>query len=112
VRREFTKKTKAAAFERSGGHCEKCTARLYPGHFHYDHRIPDALLGEPILENCSVLCDACHGAKTTGEDVPRITKARHQRYAHIGAKDKPRYRWPIRKFPSKRRMTDGSDGVG
>jgi 5-methylcytosine-specific restriction protein A len=89
-RREFPAKVKVAAYERSGGHCEECTAHLYPGKFHYDHVMPDAMGGEPTLENCSVLCLNCHGAKTTQQDVPRIAKTRRVRQRHINAKAKSR----------------------
>jgi 5-methylcytosine-specific restriction endonuclease McrA len=77
---------KLAAFERAGGHCEKCTARLYAGKFHYDHVLPDWLGGTPTLENCAVLCVACHGEKTTQEDRPRIDKAKRQRAKHLGVR--------------------------
>lgn len=86
MRREFTGRVKAAAFERSCGACEICKARLVPGKFQYDHLIPAALGGEPSLANCQVICDACHGAKTAKQDVPRIAKAKRQEAAHIGAK--------------------------
>ena len=55
TRREFTSKIKLAAFERAKGQCERCTGKLYPGKFRYNHRIPDALGGEPTLDNCEVL---------------------------------------------------------
>ena len=87
-RREFPAKVKAKAFERAGGHCEKCTAYLTVGKFHYDHVLPDALGGEPTLSNCEVLCTNCHGAKTAKEDVPRIAKTRRTRAKHIGATKK------------------------
>jgi len=86
ARREFTARVKVAAYERSGGFCEACSCRLQVGRIHYDHRIPDALGGEPTFENCAVLCTHCHSAKTTGEDVPRISKMKRQRAAHLGAK--------------------------
>jgi 5-methylcytosine-specific restriction protein A len=85
TRREFPAKVKVAAFERAKGQCEGCTARLYPGRYHYDHRIPDALGGEPTLDNCEVLCLACHGRKTAGTDQPAIAKVRHVRAKHLGA---------------------------
>lgn len=75
MRTEFSAKTKAAAALRANGHCEECTRRLGTGDFHYDHVIPDALGGEPTLENCAVLCRSCHSVKTTKADVPRIAKA-------------------------------------
>lgn len=89
-RREFPAKVKVAAYERSGGRCESCTAPLAVGKFHYDHRVPDALGGEPTLENCDVLCNACHGAKTASQDVPAIAKAKRREARHIGAKARTR----------------------
>lgn len=96
-RREFSAKTKALAFERAGGNCECCTARLTAGKFHYDHVIPDALGGEPVLSNCEVLCTNCHGAKTAKEDVPRIAKAVRTNRKHINA-TRPKRPWPKRSF--------------
>lgn len=82
-RREFSAKVKVASFERAAGQCELCTARLYPGKFAYDHRIPDGSGGEPTLENCQVVCAACHGAKTK-HDVTKIAKGKRVRRRHIG----------------------------
>ncbi len=95
MRREFPTKIKAAAFARAAGHCEGCLGRLYIGKFHYDHRIPDGLGGEPTLDNCVVFCVACHGAKTTKIDVPAIAKAKRREAKHIGA-TKPKRPWPKR----------------
>ena len=97
MRREFSPKVRAAAFARAAGLCQICTAKLYTGKYHFDHRIPDALGGEPSLANCVVVCVACHSAKTVQEDVPRISKAKRTHLKHIGA-DKPSYRWPTRRF--------------
>ena len=63
-RREFPAKVMYEAFKRAKDHCEGCGARLVVGKFQYDHVIADALGGEPTLENCAVLCSACHGIKT------------------------------------------------
>lgn len=75
MRREFSNKVKGLAALRAKGYCECCTRKLLEGDFHYDHEIPDALGGEPTLENCRVLCRSCHITKTRTEDVPRIAKA-------------------------------------
>jgi len=85
-RREFSAKTKAAAFLRANGVCEnpKCGARLTVGKFHYDHDTPDGLGGEPTLENCVVLCTPCHKEKTATVDVPRIAKAKRRQQKHLG----------------------------
>lgn len=76
MRREFSGKVMAEAALRANGQCECCTRRLMTGDYHYDHIIPDALGGEPLLGNCQVLCRSCHSVKTTKEDVPRIAKAK------------------------------------
>ena len=96
-RREFPAKVKVAAFDRAQGRCEECTVEIRPGNGpEYDHRIPDALGGEPVLDNCAVLCRSCHGAKTAREDVPRIAKAKRVAAKHIGAR--PKTRMPYRRF--------------
>lgn len=83
-RREFSRKTKAKAFERAGGNCEVCGSRLSVGKFRYDHILPDVLGGEPTLENCKVQCLACDAPKTAA-DIARIRKADRQRDKHTGA---------------------------
>lgn len=95
MRREFTAKIKLAAWERSGGHCEDCLARII-GRPEYDHRIPDALGGEPVLENCQVLCSKCHRLKTSGEDVPRIAETKRIKRKAVNAWPKP-----VRKIQSR-----------
>jgi 5-methylcytosine-specific restriction enzyme A len=95
MRREFPAKVKVAAFERSGGHCQQCFARII-GRPEYDHILPDWLGGEPTLENCNVLCSKCHRLKTSGEDVPRIAKTKRTQRKSIGA-------WPKSHRPLKSR---------
>lgn len=111
MRREFSAKVKADAFTRAAGRCEGCTARLFVGKFAYDHVIPDAMGGEPTLENCKVLCLACHGEKTAGVDVPAIAKVKRIRQRHLGIKRPstfrkmpPGYHWDWR---LKRAIKDG-----
>ena len=88
MRREFSKQVRRDAFLRAKGCCEGegCGARLTIGKFHYDHRIPDGLGGEPTLDNCQVLCTPCHGAKTSKKDVPAIAKAKRISDRHLGIK--------------------------
>ncbi len=100
MRREFSTKVRVAAFQRSGGHCEKCTVKLYPGKIHYDHINPDGLTGEPTIANCAVLCVPCHNEKTTKIDVPAIAQAKRREAKHLGAK-KPKRPWPKRSFSSR-----------
>lgn len=78
MRREFSDKTKAQAFIRAGGKCEIpwCDVKLQPGRFTYDHRIPDWMGGEPILENCQVICRECDRAKTRKDAGDRAKSKR------------------------------------
>lgn len=100
-RHEFSARVKVQAFERAKGFCEApgCTTKLRPGDLYYDHVIPDALGGEPILANCQCLCKSHHDPKTREEDVPRIAKAKREFRGHIGAK--PKHRWPKRPFATR-----------
>lgn len=93
MRREFSKQVRRDAFARAAGHCEgrpyggdRCPVKLQIGRFHYDHDIPDGLGGEPTLDNCVVLCIACHSDKTTKRDVPAIAKAKRISDKHLGIK--------------------------
>jgi 5-methylcytosine-specific restriction enzyme A len=85
TRGEFPTKVKLAAFQRAAGRCEECTARLVIGKFAYDHRIADAMGGKPTLENCQVLCTACHSTKSVS-DIGRTARAKRQRIRHLGIK--------------------------
>ena len=95
MRREFPPKIKLAAWERSAGNCEVCYARII-GRAEYDHILPDALGGEPTLENCRVCCSKCHRLKTSTEDVPRIAKTKRTKRKAIGA-------WPKSSRPLRSR---------
>ena len=90
MRQEFSKAIKLQAWERCKGHCERCTAKLFPGRFDYDHVKPDALGGDNSLANCQVLCEACHDKKTITEDRPIIDKASRVRAKWLGLKAKPK----------------------
>jgi 5-methylcytosine-specific restriction protein A len=98
-RQEFDRKTRIAAFARSGGACELCGLKFIGGKRpRYDHIIPDALGGKPTLDNCQCICAPCHDAKTAKEDVPRIAKAVRQHSDHIGATPEA-----VRKIPARER---------
>lgn len=84
TRHEFHRSVMLEAWKRCGGRCEKCTAKLMPGRYQYDHIVPDALGGEPTLDNCQVLCSACHGEKTAKRDVPAVAKSNRVRAKHLG----------------------------
>lgn len=90
-RDEFKKRTRIEAFTRCKGRCEGCGAILRPGHFDYDHDKPAAFGGEAVLENCRVLCDACHGAKTYKRDIPAVAKSNRIRAHRAGIRKKSRF---------------------
>lgn len=75
MRTEFSKQVKRDAADRAKGYCDDCKMKLRLGEFHYDHRIPDWMGGEASLENCQVLCHACHKVKTR-EDIRNIAKSK------------------------------------
>ena len=106
-RSEFSAKIRVAAYERAKGRCEGCTAPLLAGRFQYDHDIPDGLGGEATLDNCKVLCSACHGEKTAKEDVPTIARAKRKQRNHIGARPKPRNLLPGSKGSGFRKKLNG-----
>lgn len=92
-RREFHPKVMIAAWDRADGCCEECNTgiKLLPGDIFYDHRIPDAMGGEPTLDNCQVLCRSHHDAKTFKEDVPRIAKTKRLKRRAAGIKKPSRF---------------------
>lgn len=98
-RREFSKSVMRDAFMRCNGFCEGegCGVKLALGDYHYDHVIPDALGGDPTLDNCQVLCRACHKEKTSRQDIPRIAKTKRIRDREKGIR-KPRAMTRWRRF--------------
>jgi len=92
MRREFSKQVKRDALKRAAGKCEAtgCGA-VYGVKFHFDHVIPDALNGEPTLENCAVLCHVCHAHKTRNHDIPRIAKAVRGSDKHLGIRKQSKF---------------------
>lgn len=105
--RTFPTSVKVAAFERANGQCQGCTAPLAVGKFHYDHKLPWWLGGPSSLWNCQVLCVNCHEAKTAGEDIPRIAKAKRSQAKHVGAKKARRPMFGSRASGWRKRM-DGT----
>lgn len=106
-RREFSRKIRAAAILRAGGRCEACMAKLKVREGEVDHILPDALGGEPTLENAQVLCSVCHKAKTA-DDVRRVRKADRQRDKHTGAFKASSRPIPGSKASGIRKRMDGS----
>ena len=95
TRKEFSKSTKLAVWDRCKGFCEACQQKII-GRPEYDHICPDGLYGSNEIENCQALCVKCHRLKTTTEDVPKISKADRLREKAAGVRAKRK--WPSRKF--------------
>lgn len=91
MRREFSKATKIAGYERSGGQCEatwdgvRCPTRFGNDRTpQYDHIDPDAHSKDNSLSNLQVLCIPCHRHKTSTQDVPAVAKSRRIREKAMG----------------------------
>ena len=97
-RSEFPVSVRKQAKERAGDNCEDCGSVFSASNpVNYDHDLPDNLGGGNSLENCVVLCLACHKLKTKTEDRPRIDKANRLRNKALGLTEaKPK--WPSRTF--------------
>jgi 5-methylcytosine-specific restriction endonuclease McrA len=96
MRREFSTKVRLEALARCQDRCESCGCDLNSwDYYHFDHVIPDQLLGANDLDNCQVLCRACHRLKTKA-DIARIAKAKRQFAKAKGMKKK--WPWPKRRF--------------
>lgn len=90
MRREFSKKTKLAAWERCGGRCECGCGQKIHGDAEYDHIIEDAIDGGNDLANCMVMKRKCHALKTS-ERRPEIVKSIRIREKNAGIR-KPKGR--------------------
>ncbi|HMI55186.1 MAG TPA: HNH endonuclease signature motif containing protein [Gemmatimonadaceae bacterium] len=107
MRREFSKQIKRDALKRAAGKCEAEGCGALFGHkFHFDHVIADGLGGEPTLENCAVLCHACHAEKTRKHDVPLIAKTKRIQDRHNGIKKQSRF--PGSRDSKFKKRMDGS----
>lgn len=108
TRAEFTKATKRAALQRSGGLCEavgvmyglepdkRCNAPLSYG-VEFDHIIMDANSKDNSLDNCASVCIRCHRFKTAKHDIPKAAKTVRQRDKSQGIKTR-KYPWPKRQM--------------
>ena len=109
ARNNFSKDTKRAAYERSGGICEchliphvfkvACGLRLSPGNTFYEHINPDKISGRNDLDNAAVLTKTCWKIKTATFDLPTIAKSNRTQDRARGIY-KPRSITGWRKFDS------------
>jgi hypothetical protein len=76
-----TKAQKVAAWNRENGLCWWCgkPVALEGADVAYDHRTARGLSGDDTTDNLAPMhVEPCHAAKTYGEDIPRIAKAKRQ----------------------------------
>lgn len=96
MRSEFTKATKLDAWTRSGGRCQCCTAKLFPGNIEYHHDKECTYGGSNSGSNCIVLCRACHSS-ITRQRAADIAKSNRIRAKYLGIRQ-ARRTIPGRKF--------------
>jgi 5-methylcytosine-specific restriction enzyme A len=106
-RREFPKAVKVQATKRATRegvtYCEGCG--LPAKRWHYDHDNPDGLTGQPMLENCKLLCLPCHAEKTK-QDVASIAKAKRREARALGVRKAPTLKSQgFSKAPEQRRAS-------
>lgn len=89
TRRRLTNLQRLAVFDRAGGKCHLCGAKItVKDRWDLDHMIPLALGGADQLANLAPAHDTCHRTKTATIDVPAIAKSDRVRSSHVGAKVK------------------------
>ena len=93
-RKEFSRATKRAAWERSGGRCEcvidglRCDAPVDTGCFIYEHLDPVWISDDASLDNCGVFCLPCAKAKTRKDvaDIAKVKRIRDKRIKALASK--------------------------
>ncbi|MBW8617301.1 MAG: HNH endonuclease [Hyphomicrobiales bacterium] len=96
-------------FLKRQGTCAACSQKINAGKaWDIDHILPLAMGGTNDPNNLQILCKACHRAKTSRSDIPRIAKTKRMKARHLGAHAPSRRPIPgSRQSPWKRKM-DGS----
>lgn len=105
-RQEFTVATKKARWEYSSGRCEGCGVDLAGQRVEYDHDKACKDGGDNSFENCRVLCNVCHQAKTFGPDAEKFKAIRKREKRDAGIKKKSN--WPCGKSSGLKRKLDGT----
>lgn len=83
-------RVKVRIVERHDGRCAKCTRRLVPGQFAFDHIVALVNGGTHSESNLQPLCASpCHLEKTK-TDVATKSKTYERRAKHIGVKRRRR----------------------
>lgn len=107
-REEFSRRTRAEAFLRCGGKCERCPTKLREGNHRYNHRIPCEMGGKATIENCEVLCIECDAEQTYKKDIPAIAKVKRVAAKHNGTYRPSRNPMPFGRGHRLKRKINGS----
>lgn len=119
ARIEFSKATKQAAKDRSGGVCE-AEGHLYGHHqgvrcgedmtvkgYRYDHVNPVEQSQDANLSNCLAVCPDCHLFKTRTRDIPMLAKGKRIAEKRAGLRPTSRP-MPGSKASGLRKRMDGT----
>ena len=113
-RREFTRTTKLAIWERAKGRCQhvsedgsRCPVKFFPGDArHFDHIIACEHGGGNDVSNGQLLCVIHHRPKTRA-DMAITVRGRKARAQHIGA-NKPKRPMAGSRDSKWKRKVDGT----
>jgi 5-methylcytosine-specific restriction protein A len=80
MRREFSVIVRRLAKARAGKNCEGCGLEFGGMRPEYHHKKEDTYFGDPVLENCQVLCPPCHRTitKARQRDIARSNRVRNK----------------------------------
>lgn len=113
MRRSFSKAVQREALSRAQGRCEarlpsgeRCPCALRPGHYRFDHVIPDRIGGAASLTNCAVICVDCDRAKYP-RDRATIDRTRRIEDRHAGITDPWRRPMPGGRMSPVKRLIGG-----
>lgn len=119
ARIEFSKATRSAAWDRSGGACEaegpryglppgvRCGADLTVKGIIYDHWDPVEQSQDATLANCVCACPACNRFKTSKIDIPMLAKGKRIFEKSVGLR-KTKQPFPGSRDSKFKRHVDGS----
>lgn len=108
-RKHLSTKTRVSIFERHGGVCHLCSAKIQPGQeWDVSHEIPLELGGADDESNWLPAHRRCHRDHTALNDIPAIARAKRIYAKHIGAKAPSRNPMPGSRASKWKRKMDGS----
>lgn len=109
TRRRMSTTRRARIFAANNGICHICGQPIDGTReaWQADHVIPLELSGDDSDDNIRPAHDACHRAKTSAEDIPRIAKAKRVAAKHTGA-FRPKATIPGSKGTRFKRKLDGT----